>query len=63
MLKPWDKLSVMTVGCSCGNEFRSKAQFDMEKPTMVSERPCPACGATEGHHRISSDPESYTVRG
>jgi hypothetical protein len=62
-VKPWENLSEATVGCSCGEEFRSKAQFDMEKPTMVSEKPCPACGRTEGHRRISMDPEQYGLRG
>lgn len=38
--------------CSCGNLFASHATvLPRAKDALVSEKPCPRCEKTEGHHR------------
>ena len=57
-----EKYSPNTITCACGQMFRSHDRFGADIG-IVSQRPCPKCGATTGHRKTSSDPESMTIRG
>jgi hypothetical protein len=60
---PFDKLPESTCTCVSGHTFRSHARTVMgPKPSLVSRRPCPACG-TIALRRAASDPETMTLKG
>jgi hypothetical protein len=62
-MRDWKLISEATITCRCGAVFRAKAQVEYANPErgIVTEKPCPACGATEGHRKLSSDPEKWTL--
>jgi hypothetical protein len=61
----FDKWSEDTITCACETQFRSHAKsvFTDGRHSISSRKPCPACGATNGHRRASSDVETMTIGG
>lgn len=49
--------------CRCGAIFRSHAKFVGVLGKMVARKPCPACGKNDDMQRVSSDPESFIIKG
>ena len=52
-----------TCTCSCGAVFRSHTKFHGALSRPVSRKPCPKCGSYIKLRKISSDPESFSLRG
>ncbi len=54
-----------TCYCGCGAVYRSHAKSHRQGETIttVTRKHCPDCGSHTDCRRISSDPESFTVRG
>lgn len=54
-----------TCRCDCGREYRSHAKTVRlgDRWRAITQQPCPGCGRRDGCHRISGDPETWTIGG
>ena len=60
-----DRWPEYTVTCRCGASYRShtKAVSRSDGFLIVTRKPCPGCGQTEGNATSArSDPETMTIR-
>jgi hypothetical protein len=58
----FDQYPENTCTCECGAVFRSHSRFVMTSRSLVSRKPCPACGHGDHIRRASSDVEVMTLR-
>ena len=58
-----DKYSENTIECRCGAIYRSHSKAVLGPPIrIVTRKPCPSCGESDGNaRRASSDPEEYVI--
>ena len=56
----WTTLTVSTLGCRCGNQYRGRAKA-LYEIGIIPQKPCPSCGRYDGITRISMDPETGTI--
>jgi hypothetical protein len=64
----WSKFTdppCTTVTCRCGYVFRSHAKTVKVdgRWIAVSKEPCIQCGRSDNIWKVSTDPESFTIRG
>lgn len=58
-----EKYPENTCTCKCGVIFRSHTKTIMSPTIMIiSRKTCPSCGKQD-LQRISSDPETYSIKG
>jgi hypothetical protein len=59
----FNKYSEDTIECRCGAVYRSHAKAKLLETgfTVITRKPCPACGKDRGHVRSArTDPETWT---
>lgn len=59
----WSKIDESTCHCLCGAVFRTRAKYSMAANGLITETPCPTCGDAQSLFKVSSDPETMTLRG
>lgn len=51
-----------TCYCRCGKVYRSHFKYYGRISSTVTRKPCSGCGSHLNCYRISSDPETWSVR-
>lgn len=61
--RAFDCYPLAEIECACGEVYRSHSKYVGALRTVVTEKPCPNCGMTQGHvRRASHEPERVTIR-